>query len=499
MPLRKAVVVGAGAGGLAAAVDLAAAGVDVTVVDRAETAGGKISQTEIDGAFIDAGPTVFTMRWVFDRLFEDAGARFDEALTLRPLDVLARHAWTGGGRLDLYSDVERSAEAVGAFAGPKDAAGYRAFCAESAAMFRTLCEPFILGQRPSHLGVVKRVGLAGMPGFLRQIKPMRTLWAELARHFEDPRLRQLFARYATYVGSSPFFTPATIMLVAHVEQSGVWSVDGGMKAVADAMHGLGEDLGVAYRFGAGVEEIEVDGGRARGVRLDGGERLAADAVVYAGDAQALGGGLVGGAAAQAVEKPTRKTRSLSAATWRVKARTAGFPLAHHNVFFAEDYAREFDAIFRERTVCESPTVYICAPDRDAGADVDGPERLFLLVNAPPDGDVAPFDAAAREALTARTSDVLKRCGLEFDLAGAIANGSGAMSTPDDFNARYPASGGALYGRNSHGAMATMARPGAKTRVAGLYLAGGSAHPGAGVPMATMSGRHAAAACLADDV
>jgi 1-hydroxycarotenoid 3,4-desaturase len=491
----RVVVIGAGVGGLCAAADLARQGVAVTVVERAATPGGKMREVAVDGRAIDAGPTVFTMRWIFEQLFEDAGARLDEALDLAPADVLARHAWRAGGRLDLYADVERSVAAIGEFAGAADARGYREFCARSADVYRTLRGPFIGGQRPGPIELVRRVGLANL-GAMWRTAPYSTLWRELGGHFRDPRLRQLFGRYATYVGSSPLAAPATLMLIAHVEQDGVWIVRGGMHRVAVAIAALGTRHGASFRYGADVRRIVVHGGRVAGVELADGERLAADAVVHNGDAAALAAGLLGDDARSAAPLVPRAARSLSAITWCLHARTRGFPLEHHNVFFAEDYPREFARIFDGRTVTEAPTVYLCAQDRGPAAAParDGsPERLLALVNAPADGDVRPMSAAEAEDVAVRAFGLVRECGLEIDASPAAT----VTTTPTGFDAMFPGSGGALYGRANHGALGSFRRPGARSAIAGLYLAGGSVHPGAGVPMAAMSGRLAAARLLED--
>jgi 1-hydroxycarotenoid 3,4-desaturase len=209
--------------------------VRVTVLERQPRVGGKMRQLAPAGAAgIDAGPTVFTMRWIFEALFADAGRRLEDALDLVPADILARHAWRAGGRLDLFADVERSADAIADFAGPAEAQGYRDFVARSADMHRTLVGSFIAAERPSPLDLVRRVGRLDA---LWRTQPWRTLWGALGQHFRDPRLRQLFARYATYTGCSPFLAPATLMLVAHVEQDGVWLVRGGMVRVAGARKG----------------------------------------------------------------------------------------------------------------------------------------------------------------------------------------------------------------------------------------------------------------------
>ncbi|MGG5811522.1 1-hydroxycarotenoid 3,4-desaturase CrtD [Falsiroseomonas sp. CW058] len=484
-------VVGAGIGGLAAAADLARRGARVTVLERAAAAGGKMRQLAPPGsAGIDAGPTVFTMRWIFEGLFADAGRSLGDALELVPASVLARHAWRAGGRLDLHADVARSAEAIGDFAGAADARGYREFVARAADIHRTLLAPFIAAERPSPAELVRRVGFARLDALWRTA-PWRTMWGALGDHFRDPRLHQLFGRYATYCGCSPFLAPATLMLVAHVEQEGVWLVRGGMVRVARAIQALAEAQGAAFRFGAHVARIEAQGGRATGVTLADGERIAADAVLFNGDAGALAQGLLGGAARGAAAAVPRAARSLSAVTWCVRGEAAGFPLHHHNVFFAEDYAGEFEAVFRRRTIAAAPTVYLCAQDRGVGEVAPGtPERMLLLVNAPPDGDLRDM-APDLPDLAGRALALLRDCGLGLRLDGAV------VTTPAGFDALLPGTGGALYGRASHGATGTFARPGAASRLAGLYCAGGSVHPGPGIPMAAMSGRLAAARILED--
>ncbi len=482
------VVIGAGAGGLSAAIDLARRNCRVTVLERADRPGGKIRAVPVGDAFVDGGPTVFTMRWIFDELFGAAGHRLEDRLTLTPADVLARHAWTSGGRLDLFRDIDRSVDAIEAFAGPREAEGYRRFCRDAGDIFETLKDSFISGQRPSQMDLVQRVGLRGMPGLFRT-RPWETLWHRLGHYFRDPRLRQLFGRYATYVGSSPLLAPTTLMLIAHVEQEGVWLVDGGMARLAEAMRDVGEDLGAEYRFNSHVSRIETEGRRATGVVLADGEHIPADAIVYNGDISALPKGLLGPSVIRAASAVTRENRSLSAATWCLSAPTDGFPLAHHTVFFAESYPPEFDAIFRKRTIVERPTVYICAQDRDDAGTThpNGPERLLVLINAPPDGDNDGGIGLTDEDLAERAFGILAECGLSIDRA----NGLETLTSPVEFNALFPGSGGSLYGRANHGASASFDRMGATSRIRGLYLAGGSVHPGAGVPMATMSGRLAA--------
>ena len=491
---KQVIVVGAGIGGLVSALELAARGVAVTLCERAPTPGGKMREVSVGSARLDAGPTVFSMRWVFEEVFAAAGTQLTDHLTLKPAEILARHAWEDGSRLDLFADRARSAEAIAAFAGPAEGRHYLAFCTEAQGIYQTLRDPFIRDSRPSLAVLMGRVSRGGLGGLLK-INPYATLWSVLTKRFTDPRLRQLFGRYATYCGSSPFLAPATLMLIAHVEQEGVWLVEGGMHRLAQVLADLATGLGTRIRYGAEVAQILVKGKRAIGVQLVGGEELTADAVVFNGDAEALPAAQLGSAVRRAVPAAGPSARSLSALTWNLVAPTAGFPLLRHSVFFSDAYRQEFDEILSAGRPPTKPTVYICAQDRD---DHDHwtpgvPERLLCLVNAPANGDSHPYSPTEVEQCAQRAFSLLSRCGLEIQREP----GSTLVTTPADFNRLFPATGGALYGQASHGWMASFRRPGSRTAIPGLYLAGGSTHPGPGIPMAALSGRLAAACVLAD--
>jgi 1-hydroxycarotenoid 3,4-desaturase len=284
------------------------------------------------------------------------------------------------------------------------------------------------------------------------------------------------------------------MLVAHVELAGVWSVAGGMHALARAFADLAARRGVMLRYDCRCERIVLHGGHVRGVRLASGEELTADAVLFNGDPQALAAGLLGADAERAVPRLARAARSLSALTWAAHVRTGGAALARHNVFFDDDYASEFVDIFERRRLPSHGTVYVCAQDRgDSGPWPETtPERLLCLVNAPPDGDGPAIEPEEIERCETRSLRLLRDCGLQIRWQPHQV----MRTTPSQFERLFPATGGALYGQATHGWMSSFRRPGSASAIPGLFLAGGGVHPGPGVPMAALSGQRAAATVMA---
>lgn len=486
--IARVAVIGAGIGGLTSAALLAAAGHDVTLCEKEAWVGGKARRVAVDGVEIDGGPTVFTYRPVFEQLFAACGERLEDHITARRADILARHAWDDSGQLDLHADPEASAAAVGAFAGAAAARGYRAFAAEARRIFEVLEDPFLHGDKASTpLPMMWRMGLTKLPDMLA-MRPFDRMWDALGEHFADPRLQQLFGRYATYCGSSPYAAPATLMLIAHLEARGVWLIEGGIHALARAIAGLAERQGARLRTGAAVAEVLAAGGRTSGVRLAGGEVIPAEIVICNGDPSALATGRFGEAARRAVPAIPPAKRSLSALVWYAHTATSGFDLTHHNVFFSRDYAAEFRAIGEGRSPAE-PTVYVCAIDRGAGEHAPPPqgrERLQIIVNAPADGDVHAYSPEEKEQCTRAMMATLRRCGLALE--DPLPH---RLMTPQDWEALFPTTGGALYGRASHGWAASFQRQGPRTRLRGLYCTGGATHPAAGVPMAALSGQLAA--------
>ncbi len=481
-------VIGAGMAGLAAAARLAHAGCAVTVLERHATPGGKIRSLASPAGPVATGPTVLTLRPVFDALFEALGERLDAHLHLVRQTTIARHFWPDGSTLDLHDDPDANERAIRDFAGGRAAQQFRAFDRRARTLFEAFDAPVMQAARPSLASLGLRI--ARQPRLLAAMAPFSSLAALLTASFDDPRLCQLFGRYATYVGGSPYAAPALLALIWHAEASGVWAIDGGMERLAQVLAAIASERGATFRYGVHVERIEARGGAVTGVTLASGEQLPARAVLFNGDPRALATGALGPACATVAPQTRSAPRSLSADVWAFAARASGPELAHHNVFFCDAPAREFAALARgERPA--APTLYLCAMDRGMGRAVPELERFEIIANAPPQD--SPTTPEESQACRARTFDTLAGFGLQFSPTPEAS----ALSTPETFDRMFPQSGGSLYGQSPHGLMAAFRRPTARTPIRGLYLAGGGAHPGAGLPMAALSARHAAEAILSD--
>lgn len=487
------IVIGAGMGGLASAIRLAAAGLSVTVLERADAPGGKARALPSAAGPVDTGPTVLTMRHVFDALFALNGERLDDHLTLIAQPILARHWWPGSGPLDLTPDRDTNADAIRAFAGPQEAEAFLRFDALTESLYRAFDVPVMQAARPD-LPAIARAALS-QPRLWPALRPGLSVEGLLKQHFRDPRLIQLFARYATYVGGRPAHAPAVLSLIWRAEARGVWAVEGGMHHLAAALAALAERMGVQFRYGTAATRITRQSGRVTGVQIDGGRTLPCAACVFNGDPAALTTGLLGGAAQSALPARASGPPSLSALVWAFAATPQGpcaADLIHHNLFFTEDPAREFGPIGKGQ-IPDAPTLYLCAEDRARGpAPANTLERFEIILNAPAGLPARPEDFTRCRHMT---FDHLSRMGLTF----SPLPDSPALTTPAMLNQLFPASQGAIYGRSPEGTMAAFQRPPARTALPGLYLAGGGAHPGAGVPMAALSAMHAAAAILQDRI
>jgi 1-hydroxycarotenoid 3,4-desaturase len=482
----RAVVIGAGMGGLAAAIRLAAGGCRVTVIEAAETPGGKARARATDAGPAAMGPTVLTLKSEVDALFALAGTTTEAEVQITRLPRLARHWWPGSGPLDLYPDRDANTEAIRAFAGNREAQGFARFDTAARALYDAFERPVMRAAKPD-LAAIARTTL-GQPWLWPALLPGMTLDRWLKQFFRDPRLRQLFGRYATYVGGRPAHTPAVLSLVWQAEAQGVWAVTDGIQALANALARAAESLGVRFDYATQARRITRQSGRVALVETDQGHHPA-DIVVFNGDPRALTDGHLGEAAQSALSPPGKP--SLSAWVWSFAAIPAGpraQDLLHHNLFFSADPKAEFGPIGQGR-MPESPTLYLNAQDRELGTP-PATERFQIILNAPANRPDHPDED---QSCDDRTFPALAQMGLTF----SPRPGPEALTRPRDLAARFPASLGSIYGASPEGALAAFRRPVARTSLPGLYLAGGGVHPGAGVPMALLSGRQAALQALMD--
>ena len=488
-PRPHIAVIGAGIGGLSAALRLAHGGARVSVFETHDAPGGKMRTVPSDAGPVDAGPTVLTMKKVFEDLFADTGSSLENHVTLHAERILARHFWPDGATLDLVTDAEESAANIARAFGPQSAMEFAAFNAQAAMLFEAFDKPMMQSVKPT-LGSLTRTVMRH-PRLIPQMDPLRSLSRSLAARFTDPRLAQLFGRYATYVGGNPDQSPALLSLIWHAESRGVWHVEGGMHRLARAIEARACALGAVFHYGAHVKRIEMQNGKPCAVETETG-RTPVDAVLFNGDPRALRTGLLGRGVTDAVGATAVEPRSLSACVHSFAARAEGLDLAGHNVFFCADPRSEFGPLARG-ILPRDATLYLCAQDRFAGVTPTGPERFEIIANAPPVADAAAYSQEELDACHSSTLERLAAFGLHFTPRPSTAS----LTPPQTFATLFPGSTGSLYGRSPQGMMAAFRRPTVRSRIPGLYLVGGGVHPGAGIPMATLCAAHAAETIMTD--
>jgi phytoene desaturase len=484
--VARVVVIGAGVGGLAAAARLAAGGHRVVVHERAPTHGGKLGEYQRDGFSFDTGPSLLTMPHVFTELFEATGEPLD--LEFVPVDPVCEYRFADGTRLEMPHDPAAVPAALTAALGPGAGEAWRALHDRSERLWELVGDAVL--RRP-----VRGTDLARFSARLRGlalIAPWCTLRGLGTAMLPDPRLRNWLDRYATYSGSDPRRTPSVLSVTPYVEQRfGAWYVRGGLRRLGDALLRRCADLGVSVQLGSEVAAVTTTGRRATGVELADGARVQAEVVVCNADASLLYDRLLG-----RVRGVARVRRSLRRSPSSVSAFVLLLALqgrergrAAHRVSFPADYDAEFDAVLgRNAAPARDPAVYVHAPDDPELRPDDESESWFVLVNAPPhDPRGAPGSVDwSTPGLKERYADhvLALLAGRGDDVRGRIRWRE--IRTPVDLERSTGAPGGAIHGTASHGPRAALLRPANATPVRGLYLVGGSTHPGGGLPLVVQS-------------
>lgn len=473
--MKRAIVIGAGMGGLAAAIELAARGWAVRVLEAAPEAGGKAGIAVVDGVEFDTGPSLLTLPGVLDDVLRAGGSSLADELELLPLTPAFRYLWPGGATLDMHPEPADTLASVRSALGGDAAEELARFLDYSRTIWDAAAPRFVFADAPTIFGVM-RMGVSGMAA-VAKIDGMRSMWAAICGRVRHPALRDVLARYATYNGSDVRAAPATLNCITHVELGmGGFGVRGGMYTIVRALERVARRNGVEFEFGRRVARVDARNGVVTGV--DGEP---AEAVVVNADVGAVTAGLL-----QVEPRPKLTVEPRSMSGWNAVVRARRRDRVGHTVLFPERaYVEEFADIFDRRRWPADPTVYLCAQEpchRRAGWAEDEP--LFLMVNAPAGADVAGVE----ELALARVRG-----------AGLIAEGDVVVwrRTPRDLAERFPGSEGALYGAASNSTFSAFSRPPNAGSARGLHYASGSAHPGGGVPLCLQAGRLAAAGVLGE--
>jgi phytoene desaturase len=484
--MKSVIIIGAGLGGLSAACRLAKSGFSVTILEKNASVGGKVNTIESNGYRFDTGASLLTMRHVLEDLFDFCEKRIGDYLEIVPCAPICRYFWSGGTKFDAFSETEKTEREIERIA-PEDVAGFRAYLADSKKKYDIAARTFLahsLNDLPRLL----------RPKYLRDllaISGTKTLDRHNAGFFRSAELRQLFNRFATYNGSSPFETPATFALIPHVEFGlGAWYVRGGMYQIPRALERLARESGIKIFTESAVENIIVENKIAVGVQANG-ETFRADYVIANSDAIETYRHLIEKKERRIFtdEKLEKREPSCSGFVLLLGTKKKFPQLAHHNIFFSDDYRAEFDQIFKRKIPAANPTVYICATSvSDATQAPHGHENLFVLINAPYTNEQVDWEKEKRnyrDLIVKKLEDF----GLD-DLENSIDFEQ--TITPADFEKKYNANRGSIYGVSSNGIFSAFMRVPNKARdIENLYFAGGATHPGGGIPLVLLSGKMAA--------
>jgi phytoene desaturase len=478
---KTCAVIGSGIGGLAAAIRLAAKGLKVEVFETNDYPGGKLREQYANGFRFDTGPSVFTMPHLIDELFTVCGKNPRDYFNYSRLDNAFNYFFEDGTCIHAYSDVARFAREIETKTTDSRSNFYR-FLKDVEEKFNIINEVFI--ENSLHLlrnYFTRRVAF-GLVNF-HKIDAFKTMAEGNRMFFKDERSVQLFNNYALYVGSNPLVAPATLNLIPHlVVNHGTFVADHGMYSIVKALVRLAEDMGVSFHFNSYVEEIVIQNGRAKGIRLNGMvlnfDRIVSNMDVYYTYEKLMPG----------VAKPKRllaqpKSSSIIGFYWGVKGTHP--ELGVHNMLFTRDERKEYESVFDGKTICDDPSIYICITSKRVPQDApDGCENWFILVTAPNDQgqDWDSIVARTRANVLAKISRMLS-----ISLDGKILNED--IMTPPDVQRRYWSAFGAVFGNSSNSRLSAFLRhPNFSRQVKGLYFVGGSVHPGAGIPMCLNSAK-----------
>lgn len=479
---RQVAIIGGGLGGLTAAIRLAHQGFQVQLFEKNEILGGKMNQFVSNGFHFDTGPSLLTMPFVIDELFDSIGETRSEYLEFVPIDPICRYFWEDGSTLDAKTDADQMIGELKKIS-TEDATRYEDFLAYTKRIYDITADVFLF--KPIH-EIQKLVNWQTFLKLFRvpQIDPFRTVHEGVSRYFTHPKLIQLFDRYATYNGSNPYQAPATLNIIPYVEYGlGCYYIKGGMYQLVDSLKRLAEKFSVEIHTGARVEKILHQQNQIQGIQING-EKIPAEFVISNADVVVAFNELIDGFLKKQ-EKLNRLEPSLSGVVflWGIEGQHP--QLAQHNIIFASDYELEFKQIFEQKQVPDDPTIYIAITSKlDSDHAPAGGENWFVLINVPYLNENQKWEA---EVIRLKKIILEKLNKIGIDISGKIKFEK--TITPQDFYDQYRSNRGSIYGISSNDRMTAFRRPANRSReIKGLYFAGGSTHPGGGVPLAMLSGK-----------
>ncbi len=492
MENKRVAVIGGGLGALSGAIRLARMGFSVHLFEKNSKIGGKVNEVVLGAYRFDTGASLLTMPSVIDELFSFANANRSDYLDFVPVDPICRYFFADDSTIDTSADKAKMKAAISRLS-PTDGEAYECFLNYAERIHSLTAEIFMF--TPIH-EFQKLMKLRHMQTLFRlhQIDPFRTVHQSVSRFFSDPRLIQLFDRYATYNGSDPFQAPATLNIIPYVEYGlGGYYIKGGIYRLVDALETLAHEQGVHIHTSVKVEKICQDGKRVSGVRANG-QKIPADYVLCGADVVIAHNELIDGHPNQR-KRLNQLEPSLSGMVflWGIRGK---YPqLAHHNIIFSSDYGAEFRQIFKHLQVPAEPTIYIAITSKvdSAHAPACG-ENWFVLLNMPYLTQEQMWD---KEVVRVRNFVLKKLKQLNLDIENRIEMEQ--IYTPQDFAELYASNQGSIYGISSNSKTTAFKRPPNRSRILdGLYFAGGSVHPGGGIPLVMLSGKMAATLISADN-
>lgn len=475
-------IIGGGLGGLTAALRLAKNGFKVSLFEKNQKLGGKMNQVILNNYRFDTGPSLLTMPFVIDELFYYLGLDRKQYLDFEPIDPVCRYFWSDGTQLTAHTEMNKMRKAISTIS-TEDAANFKDFLLYTRRIWELTADVFLY--TPVHetrkllnRRILKKIFRIG------EIDPFRTVHQGISRYFTNPKIIQIFDRYATYNGSDPYKAPATLNIIPYVEYVlGSFYIKGGMYRLVEEIKNLCGTRDIQIHTETNVQRILHKSDKINGLQING-ERIDFDFVVCNNDVVTSYNDLINGYN-HSKRKLNRLEPSLSGAVflWGVKGKYEN--LAHHNIFFSDDYKKEFQNLFNAKKVPDDPTIYIAITSKsDAGHAPTESENWFVLCNMPFLHNTWSWQES-QKYLREFILKKLKKSGL--DIETNIENEQ--IISPEDIYKLYNSNKGSIYGISSNSRWSAFHRPANRNRdIKGLYFVGGSAHPGGGIPLVMLSAK-----------